>query len=381
MNHHGYCSDYLNPGVFQEATFENGLINYGPMSYQAVIICQMQTTSPEFVDALTKYAKSGGKIIFIETVPQKGPGMKFKDTDEVENKSKQLVSNYPNNVLVTDSPPQNLNDFTKWTGNLLESNGVKPGVKISHPHEHLFIYQSEYEGKPIFFFSNQNRNVGIQFEATFDSNGLKPWIWDAETGKKSPVNLKNNTIQFGLETLESALIVFSEEEYPLKEKENSEIKMVSDVWKGDDISHDWTAECIPPEEEPFTIQIPELKDLSKIKETENFGGTIIYKKTIPYISKTYKELDLGKVAETAEVTLNGKNLGVRWWGDKKFDISQARVDGENELEIKVTTLLWNYCNSKTMEENPMAKLWAERNRNKENKPLPVGLIGPVIIST
>jgi len=380
MNHHGFCSDYLNPRVFQEATYENGLINYGPMSYQAVVICQMQTTSPEFIEALTEYAKSGGKIIFIETIPSKGPGMKYKDSAEVEEKSKKLISSFPNNVSLADKPPRDLKDFTKWTGNLLESNGVKPGVKISHPHEHLFIYQAEYEEKPVFFFSNQNRNGGIRFEATFDSNGLIPWKWDAETGEKTPLISTGNTIRFGLETLESALVVFSEEEHPKEKRKNSEIKVVEDVWVGDDVSHDWTAECIPPEGEPFTIQISELKDLSKMKGTENFGGTIIYRKTIPNISKTYKNLDVGKVAETAEVILNGKSLGVRWWGDKKFDISEARVDGENKLEIKVTTLLWNYCNSKTMEENPMAKLWAERNRNKDNKPLPTGLIGPVVIS-
>lgn len=33
-----------------------------------------------------------------------------------------------------------------------------------------------------------------------------------------------------------------------------------------------------------------------------------------------------------------------------------------------------------MEENLMAKLWADSNRMKDNKPLPAGLIGPVIIS-
>ena len=58
----------------------------------------------------------------------------------------------------------------------------------------------------------------------------------------------------------------------------------------------------------------------------------------------------------------------------------VQIAEENTLEIKVTTLLWNYCNSKTMEENPMAKLWANNNRIKDNKPLPMGLIGPVIIS-
>ena len=112
--------------------------------------------------------------------------------------------------------------------------------------------------------------------------------------------------------------------------------------------------------------------------TENFGGTIIYRKT--FESSKLSVLDLGKVAETAEVTLNGKNLGVKYWGERIFDISEAIIEGENELKIKVTTLLWNYCNSKTMEENPMAKLWANRNRIKSDKPLPTGLIGPVMLS-
>ncbi len=163
-------------------------------------------------------------------------------------------------------------------------------------------------------------------------------------------------------------------------KMNSDQKMKVDVWEGQDISADWPAECIPPEGDSFTIQLSELIDLSKLKETKTFGGTIIYRKTLPFVKSSYRELNLGKVAETAEVTLNGKNIGVKWWGEKTFDISDARVEGENKIEIKVTTLLWNYCNSLTMEENPMAKHWANANRDKGNKPLPTGLIGPVLIS-
>jgi len=71
---------------------------------------------------------------------------------------------------------------------------------------------------------------------------------------------------------------------------------------------------------------------------------------------------------------------VKWWGEKTFDISGLIKEGENQIEIKVTTLLWNYCNSYTMEENPMAKRWANANRKKDNKPLAMGLIGPVIIN-
>jgi len=380
MNHHGYCSDYLNPRIFSEATYEDGKINYGRMSYQALIICGMKTAHPEFIDSLIEYSDAGGKIIFIETFPTKGPGMKFKNNTEVESKIKALLKNEKKNITIVDSPPQDLKELTKWTGNLLATNGIEPRVKISLPHEQLFIYQAEYKGKPVFFFSNQNRKGGIRFEATFENNGLIPWRWDAETGEKTQLQMKSNTIQFGLRTLESMLVVFSDEEEPEVNEVNPDSIMKIDVWEGIDISTDWTAECIPPEGEPYTIQLSELTDLSKLKETESFGGTIIYHKTIPLIKNCFKELNVGKVAETAEVILNGKNLGVKWWGEKTFDISDARIDGENKLEIKVTTLLWNYCNSKTMEENPIAKHWANANRDKSNKPLPVGLIGPAIIS-
>ena len=52
-------------------------------------------------------------------------------------------------------------------------------------------------------------------------------------------------------------------------------------------------------------------------------------------------LDLGKVAIMAEVTLNGKPLGVLWKQPYRVDVSDAIKDGENTLEIKVVNLWIN----------------------------------------
>jgi hypothetical protein len=49
-------------------------------------------------------------------------------------------------------------------------------------------------------------------------------------------------------------------------------------------------------------------------------------------------LDLGEVKEIAEVRLNGKPLGTLWKPPFKVDVSDALVEGENTLEIKVTNL-------------------------------------------
>ena len=371
MNHHGYCSDYLNPRVFAEASFENGKINFGPMSYQAVIICDMQIAYPEFIDALNRYALAGGKIIFVGHTPVKGPGMKFKDNNVVKEKMTDLLDNFAGNVIVSEEPEKE--NITKWVGELLVSNNVEPGVKISVPDEMLYLYQTNQNGKPVFFFSNQDRKRSIAFDAVFQTNGLYPWKWDAETGEKSMYSYNTNSIGIHLKPLESLLIVFSEEKGEVKKETPPTVK------KEMKLNENWQVTFTTPEGEIFEKEINELRDIAKMSGLETFGGTIIYKTSFEALAGQ-TQLDLGKVAETAEVSLNNKKLGVKWWGEKKFDILQAIKTGKNELEIKVTTLLWNYCNSKTMDENPMAKQWANANRDKSNKPLPAGLIGPVIVS-
>ncbi len=370
MNHHGYCSDYLNPRIFAEANYVDGRVNYGPMSYKAVIICDMHWAFPEFIDALQKYAKAGGKLIFIGQTPAESPGMKYKGDTSVKNKVEKLIHDNYENVVVAKEPPRE--NFTKWTGELLKKQQVEPDVNISLADERLYFYQAESNGNPVLFFSNQNRDKTISFNVEMDFAGLHPWIWDAETGDKSAYPSEQGKFGVTLKPLESLLLVFSAEKGDIidESRENSGEKIT--------LNDDWSAEFIPVEGEPFKIDLPYLGDVAKMEGLENFSGTIVYKKS--FEAKKQNTLDLGKVAETAEVTMNGKNLGARWWGEKKFNISDVIKEGENLVEIKVTTLLWNYCNSKTMKENPMAKLWAQRNRKKDNKPLPTGLIGPVIIS-
>ena len=373
MNHNGFCSDYLNPGIFSEATYENRQINYGPMSYQAVVICGMESAFPEFIDSLSEYARAGGKIIFIGQTPVKSPGIKFKNDNSVKQKMEVLLTGFFKNVILIDEPASgNLKNFTKWTANLLANQNIQPGLKISNSDERLFLYQAKNKSKQVFFFSNQNQDKSIAFNAEFGTAKLYPWKWNAETGEKTLYSFNKKNISIHLKPLESLLLVFSEEEGETQKDEK--LTLSEEI----NLNENWHAEFLPVEGESFQKNIKVLEDVSKTEGTETFSGTIIYRKTIEFNEQN--QLKLGKVAETAEVTLNGKNLGVKWWGEKSFDISEAKKIGINHLEIKVTTLLWNYCNSKTMEENPMAKLWANNNKMKNNKPLPVGLIGPVTIS-
>jgi hypothetical protein len=57
-----------------------------------------------------------------------------------------------------------------------------------------------------------------------------------------------------------------------------------------------------------------------------------------------------------------------------YDISDAVKPGENELVIKVTTVLYKYA--RTLNKKSCAGFWASRSREKS---VSAGLIGPVKI--
>ena len=61
-----------------------------------------------------------------------------------------------------------------------------------------------------------------------------------------------------------------------------------------------------------------------------------------------------------ELAINGKHVGMLWYGNHTYDISTFLKEGSNKIEIKLTTTLANYCRSLT--DNPTAQSWTRSYR-------------------
>ncbi len=152
-----------------------------------------------------------------------------------------------------------------------------------------------------------------------------------------------------------------------------------------------------------------------------FSGTATYHKTFSYAKGTGRVwLDLGEVQNLAQVTLNGRDLGILWHAPFSVDVTDVLREGDNELEIRVTNLwvnrmvgdefepddvVWgepsrysyapgNPIIGSTMKEIPE---WLEKNQPRPSQgrhavisykffsqyaPLhPSGLLGPVVLSS
>ncbi|MBR5925689.1 MAG: glycoside hydrolase family 2, partial [Bacteroidales bacterium] len=108
---------------------------------------------------------------------------------------------------------------------------------------------------------------------------------------------------------------------------------------------------------------------------KNFMGVATYTASFNVPAGSLpKYLNLGKVGYIAEVTINGKPAGLHWYGDAVLDVTGLLKTGDNNIEVKVTTLMSNYL--QTLKDNRIVQRFVLRR----NTPLkPAGLIGPVVL--
>jgi hypothetical protein len=116
-----------------------------------------------------------------------------------------------------------------------------------------------------------------------------------------------------------------------------------------------------------------------------FSGTATYVKQFDVPEGALGEgkalyLDLGMVKNLAEVSLNGRNLGVLWKPPFRVEISGLAKPGPNRLEIKVTNLWPNRLigDQKLPEKDRFT--WTTFTPYKADSPLlDSGLLGPVML--
>ena len=94
---------------------------------------------------------------------------------------------------------------------------------------------------------------------------------------------------------------------------------------------------------PAKISFANLSSLTTSSDdgVKFFSGTSTYTKTFSAKPEWLQSgaallLDLGRVGDIAEVSVNGRALGQLWKAPYQIDVSSALQPGENKLEIKVT---------------------------------------------
>ncbi len=137
---------------------------------------------------------------------------------------------------------------------------------------------------------------------------------------------------------------------------------------------------------PEEITLPQLIDWTQHSDpaVKCFSGTATYHKefTLPDDHDTGENplmLDLGSVAEVAEVRVNGKEAGILWKLPFRVDVSNLVQPGVNTLEIEVTNV-WNnrlVGDQNSATEDRITRTNMSSKFNPKSPLLPSGMLGPV----
>ena len=364
----GSSCDYIHQPVIEKASIEGNKLVCGEMKYSAVFLTEVLSLTPEAANKLKMFAEAGGKIVFVGEKPNRSLSLKNAESnDAIVSEAVESILNSASGIEI--QAPEESADFISWTKNLMEEIEYQPQLIIDNPLSHLYSMKQTRGKQEIYFFVNSDRKKPIEFEATFKIGKKVPYIWIPETGERFALSLKNkNKLHIKLEALESALIVFEPAKmdlpvYKFNQKPGEKI----------DLNLNWTAQFNHANGTEFTKGLTELSDfsLSEDEALQSFSGDVTYSTQF----ENSGDINFIKLTEVNEavtsLTINGKNVGTKWYGNHFYEVGEHLKEGTNTIEIKLTTTLANYC--RTLSNNPTAQRWTRTYK----KPFSSGLEGVV----
>ena len=204
----------------------------------------------------------------------------------------------------------------------------------------LYVHRRLADGE-IYFVDNRSDHEAT-VEASFRVVGKAPSLWHAESAGREQVSFRiaegRTKVPLHLEPWGTVFVVFRDSTKELSRRvagvTERQIASLEGPWKVD---------FQPGRGAPESITLQTLGSWSDDTDVgvKYFSGTATYHKTfeVPadWISGHRRlVLDLGGVKNLAEVSVNGRSLGIVWHAPYRVEVSSALKPGVNELAVRVT---------------------------------------------
>ncbi|HAY18881.1 MAG TPA: glycoside hydrolase, partial [Rikenellaceae bacterium] len=267
---------------------------------------------------------------------------------------------------------------------VLSRMALKPDFSIADGNgkDIKFVHRTLGNGE-ILWVTNLSKDTR-DITASFRTTGKKPVIWHAEDASIEPVSYvftdSRTNVRMNLTQHQSVFVIFTDDTDVAKAElpQNTSETMA-------EISAPWSVRFQQGRGAPESATFEKLTSLSESSEAgiKYFSGAVTYSNTFKLKKKDIRSkdsviLDLGEVKDLAEVTVNGKNLGVIWNAPFKVDITKALRNGTNTIEVKVINMWHNRLVGDVQPGVNEKITYTQMEFFKPDEPLlPAGLLGPV----
>ena len=247
----------------------------------------------------------------------------------------------------------------------------------------LFVHRSLPPAEIYWVDHRNNRTETV--EASFRVTGLVPELWHADSGVREPVTYRTEggreIVTLQLNAWDAVFVVFR----PGKATSRTVVQPTETRVAG--VEGPWAVHFQAGRGAPDSIALASLSSWHENSDTgvRYFSGTGTYTKSVEAPAEWFQKgtrlwLDLGDVKNLAEVSVNGKALGILWRPPFRVDVTDALKPGANALEIRVANL---WVNRLIGDEQPAVSkkytLTTQQFYQADSPLLPSGLLGPVVL--
>jgi hypothetical protein len=400
----GYAYDSFNADVLlNQTSVNNGSIETaGGSSYKLLVlpghnpmVPDEKAISPALAGKILQLVDAGASVLIDH---------KFDHSNGLKNASENDRSVAAMMDRLWESKPKDIDDAKVkiWNfgkGHVIEGPYMDESFdKIGIERDLIAIDSSGKQMKNAAWTHRQSSNIDVYFISNQENKeriinlslrvkGRIPEIWnpvngEIRTAKNWATENNRTSLSLKLAANESFFIVFQQ---TTTEVEANNGKNWLDYKSVTTLNGSWRVTFDPKAGGPkVPVMFDSLLDWSKHADTciRNYSGTAIYAKSFIWkeIAQQQVWIDLGKMANIAEVTVNGIPCGVIWTAPYRIEITKALKPGTNQVTIAVTNTWANRLigDHALVEKDKIS--WTTAPYRLEGKPLlEAGLVGPVVL--
>jgi hypothetical protein len=377
----GYGFDYINAdGLIHELSATNGRVTTkSGMSYRVLgLDPYSQHMSLPVLRAVHKLVEDGAVVAGRK--PTDDPSL-ADDQAEFRKLNDELFGN--------GSGVHKIGKGTVYAGQSLtdvfQALKVAPDFDYTKPEADtrlLFVHRTLADGD-LYFVDNRN-DRDETLDASFRVTGKAPELWHPDTGSSEPGSYNTadgrTTVPLHLEPWGTVFVVFRK----ATEDTSRTLPKVIETQVAT-IEGPWNVSFQPGRGAPASVKLDKLISWSNSTDSgvKYFSGAGTYTKTIQASPDWFKKhaklwIDLGDVKNLAEVTVNGRSLGIVWHSPYRVDATSVLKPGANEIAIKVINAWVNRLIGDQQPDATTKYTFADVKPYKANSPLlPSGLLGSV----
>ena len=367
----GYKYDYCNPDVLlNRLSVKDGMVvTPEGLSYKFIWIPENKRMLPETLERIQTLLEEGATIVANAPKSLATLAGGEEAQQRFDNAVKALWGNASEGNFTTIGKGRLLSGVS--IEKAIQMIGIKQDVQGDVRWLHRKVKGADW------YFITPEKQQAFQGKVKFLAQGGAE-MWNPITGEITPIHAERDgeyaSIELDLPKAGSCFIIFNHN----KEQKNVEKTQLANTQS---IDNKWTLQFPEGWGAPAELEMESLAPwcaLPMSDEGKAFSGSATYTTTFNWSGENKQvTLDLGKVSMIAEVFLNDQKVRTLWCTPYEADITEFVKEGENKLQVKVTSTWFNRLSYDASLPEAERKTWTISGPSADAQLKEYGLLGPV----